>query len=562
MTQALPRLLAVVALFGVALPIHSIAQDAAVQQDIRFDIVRFEIVGNSLLSKQRMDELAAPFIGRRKVYGDVQKALEALEGEYRRMGYSTVGVYVPEQELTTGVVRLEVTEGMIGKVNITGNDYFDIDNIRAALPHIREGTIPNMRQLSENIQLSNENPAKQVEVTLGVSEEEGKIDVNINVVEEDPERISLTLDNTGTRASGKHRVGVSYQHANVANRDQVVTLGYSTVLDAPQGVKVDIFSIGYRLPLYGIGDSIDVIYGNSSSSTPASVIAPGGTLAINGKGIVGGLRYNHIYARNGEYSSRLVLGLDYKYMNSRCNTAGVPTPIDPPGVSSSCTPYTVRPITATYTGSWQRPGENIDFNAGFTYNLFPMGSRYPFPVGSAIEDRYSFINGRQTPDRFLALKLGGSYASPVVDQWLGRAAFTGQYASAALPSGEQLGLAGSSAVRGFLERAVAADRGYVVNLEVYSPDYARQIGIEGTLKGLVFVDWASGHNFAPVAGSGYARANVASAGVGLRYNLKKDISAKFDLVRVIEGHQANPGTSAEAAKPGDIRGHFGLAFGF
>jgi hypothetical protein len=48
----------------------------------------------------------------------------------------------------------------------------------------------------------------------------------------------------------------------------------------------------------------------------------------------------------------------------------------------------------------------------------------------------------------------------------------------------------------------------------------------------------------------------------LRYNLNKDISARFDIARVLEGHQPTPGNSAEAAKPGDIRGHFGLAFGF
>jgi hemolysin activation/secretion protein len=260
-----------------------------------------------------------------------RKALEALEGEYRRRGYGTVQVYVPEQELTAGVVKLQVSEGVVGKITITGNKLFNEDNVRASLPNLKQGVAPNMRQLSENVQLANESPAKQLEVTLGVSEEEGKVDVKVDVKEEDPERVYVTLDNTGTKASGKHRIGVSYQNANMGNRDQVLTLAYTTALDQPAGVKVDIFSIGYRLPLYAIGDSIDVIYGNSGTTTPASVLAPGGTLALNGKGTVFGLRYNHIFPRDGEYTSKLVLGYDYKYMNSRCTTNGVPTSIDPPG---------------------------------------------------------------------------------------------------------------------------------------------------------------------------------------------------------------------------------------
>lgn len=537
----------------------SVGPGLSLAQDVKFTIHRFEVEGNTLLAPEKVGQLVAPFAGPGKVYGDVQKALEALEGEYRRLGYGTVQVYVPEQELTEGVVRLQVSEAVVGKVMITGNKYFDNVNVRASLPQLKEGSAPNMRELSENVQLANENPAKQLEVTLATSDIEGQVDIKVEVKEEDPDRVYLTFDNTGTKASGKHRLGVSYQNANMFNRDQVLTLAYTSTPDAPGGVKVDIFSVGYRLPLYSLGDSIDVIYGNSSTNTPASVLAPGGALALNGKGSVFGLRYNHIYPREGEYTSKLVLGYDYKYMNTRCTTNGTPTPFNPgdAGLIASCVPYTVRPVTATYSGQWQRPGEAIDYNLGLMYHMFPMGSYYLGPGGV---DRYSFVTTRQASDRFTALRLGGSYSASMFGEWLGRAAFTGQYAHGPLPAGEQIGLTGSSTVRGFLERAVATDRGFVFNMELYTPEYASAIGVPGSLKGLAFYDVGSGHNFAALS-TGFARANVASAGVGLRYSLNKDISARFDLARVLEGHQPVPG-SAEAAKPGDIRGHFGLAFAF
>ena len=546
-------------------------------QDVSFDIVRFQIEGNTLLPAERVQALVAPFVGRGKIYGDVQKALEALEGEFRRLGYGTVQVYVPEQELTSGVVRLLVTEGVVGKVTISGNKYFDDANVRASLPNLKEGAAPNMRELSENVQLSNENPAKQVEVTLGVSEEEGKVDVKVEVKEEKPQRFYITLDNTGTKASGKHRLGFSYQNANVANRDQVLTLAYTTAADPPggmkilgnrinpmqdaaDGVKVDIFSVGYRLPLYSLGDSIDLIYGNSSTNTPVTSPTLGAGLAINGKGEVMGLRYNHIFARAGEYSSKLVLGFDQKYFNSRCNLPGTttPAPMDPlTPVVPSCVPYTLRPVSATYSGQWQKPGEVIDFNVGALHHLFPLGSRYQGPAGI---DRYSLIANanRQGNDAFTIFRLGAGYARSIADDWLFRGALNVQYSQNPLPSGEQLGLAGSTAVRGFLERAVATDRGYVLNLEIYSPDYAGKLGLDGSLKGLVFYDVASGQN---IAASSFARSDIASTGIGFRYNLRKDISARLDLAVVLNGHQPAPGF-AEAANQGDVRAHFGLAFGF
>lgn len=550
---------------GFALPAFS--------QEDRFDIVRFQVEGNTLLPAERVQELVAPFVGQRRMYGDVQKALEALEGDYRRLGFGTVNVYVPEQELTSGVVRLIVSEAVVGKVMVSGNKFFDLDNIRASLPQLEEGKAPNLRQLSENVQLANESPAKQMEVTLATSEEENKVDVKVEVKEEDPERFFVTLDNTGTKATGKHRLGVSYQNANVNNRDQVLTLAYTTAVDPPggpkilgnrvnlaqdgDGVKVDIFSIGYRLPLYSIGDSFDFIYGNSSTNTPSTTPTLGTGLAINGKGEVYGFRYNHIFPRSGEYTSKLVLGLDYKYMNSQCSTGGVPTPFGTAG----CTPYTLRPVSATYSGQWQKPGESIDFNVGLAYNMFPVGSQYSFAAISQPGglDRYSAASGYQVKDEFAVIRYGGSYAKAIEGDWLLRVVATGQYAQNALPAGERLGLAGSNAVRGFLERAVAVDHGLFANFEAYSPDLATSLQLPGNLKALVFFDIGRGFTLNPSLNE---RVNISSLGVGFRYNIKKDFSVRFDVARITDGWNQNVAAPPSIAKDGDFRGHFAIAVGF
>ena len=123
MTKAIANLLAAAVILAAGSLNHATAQDAG------FDIARFQVEGNTLLAADKVQALLAPFVGKSKVYGDVQKALEALEGEFRRLGYGTVQVYVPEQELTGGVVRLVVSEGVVGKVTITGNKFFNEENI-------------------------------------------------------------------------------------------------------------------------------------------------------------------------------------------------------------------------------------------------------------------------------------------------------------------------------------------------------------------------------------------------------------------------------------------------
>ena len=103
---------------GLALALATLVAAPCSAQDEHFNIVRFQVEGNTLLSEAQVQDIVVPLAGPNRVYGDIQKALEALERAYRAAGFSTVQVYVPEQELTSGVVRLQVTEGVIGKVLI------------------------------------------------------------------------------------------------------------------------------------------------------------------------------------------------------------------------------------------------------------------------------------------------------------------------------------------------------------------------------------------------------------------------------------------------------------
>ncbi|MEV9001371.1 ShlB/FhaC/HecB family hemolysin secretion/activation protein, partial [Klebsiella pneumoniae] len=92
-------------------------------------------------------------------------------------------------------------------------------NIRASIPQLVEGSAPNLRRISESVQLANDNPAKQVNVTLTASESTNQIDAAITVKDDNPLRVMLNVDNSGNRDTGQWRTGVAMQHSNLFNRD-------------------------------------------------------------------------------------------------------------------------------------------------------------------------------------------------------------------------------------------------------------------------------------------------------------------------------------------------------
>jgi hemolysin activation/secretion protein len=83
--------------------------------EVRFEISRFDVSGNTLLSAAEVQAAVAPFTGAGRDFGDVQRALEALEALYHARGYNVVTVQLPEQELNGGVVRLNVIQTRLSR---------------------------------------------------------------------------------------------------------------------------------------------------------------------------------------------------------------------------------------------------------------------------------------------------------------------------------------------------------------------------------------------------------------------------------------------------------------
>jgi len=510
----------------------------------RFDIDRFEIEGNTLLNPEEIETALRPYTGRQREHADVQRAIDVLRERYRGAGYSVVWVVAPEQDLDRGFVRLRVIEARIGGITVRGNRFFGESNIRASLPALREGFPARTGEVSANVQLANENPAKQVDVVLRPGDQAGTVDASVEVIDVRPLKAFATLDNTGNARTGHFRLGAGVQHANLFNRDHVGTFNYVT--SPGKESQVSLYSGSYRLPLYSPGDSMDFIlaYSDVDAGTTQTVAGP---LTFTGRGTVYGLRYNQLLARRGEYSHRIVYGLDYRAYRNTCALGD----FGAAGCGPAAVDVTVRPASVAYSGNWSRPGRVTDFYASLSRNVPGAANGRESDFNAA---RPAPNGGPGAPSRYTILRFGASMVNAFESNWQVRAAFSAQAASSALVSGEQFGVAGATAVRGFLEREIARDAGYFVNLELYSPNLmGRMVSGRGNLRGVLFYDRARAANH-PLPGEDRLRASIASIGAGLRWNVGRDFNLRFDLARVIdEGGSGNAG---------DLRAHVSAYFGF
>jgi hemolysin activation/secretion protein len=511
----------------------------------RFDIDHFNIEGNTLLKQDEIESVLKPFTGKQRDNADIRGATEALKLRYRSSGYSVVWVVAPEQDLDRGVVTLRVIEARIGSVTVKGNRFFDDANIRASLPALQAGVPPRAGAISANAQLANENPAKQVDVVMRPGENQGVVDATVDVIDVRALKAFLTFDNTGTAQTGDYRLGIGVQHANLFNRDDVGTFNYVT--SPGKENQVSLYSGSYRLPLYEWGDSMDFIIAHSdvSAGTTQTVAGP---LSFSGKGAVYGLRYNQLLQRRGEYSHRIVYGVDYRAYVNDCTLGN----FGAAGCGPAGADVTVRPVSVAYSGNWAVPGRISDFYVAFSRNI-PGAAKGHESDFNAVRPSPNGVGG--APSHYTTLRLGASMVSAFESNWQVRAAFNAQYTPDALVSGEQFGIAGATAVRGFQEREIARDSGYFANLELYSPNLTGTlVPGKGNLRGLLFYDlgWAENNS---LAGESRQRSSITSIGAGFRWNIERNFNMRFDLARVMHDEGGS-------RKPGDVHGHISVYIGF
>lgn len=547
---------------GGAAPVSPAGAEAVAAPAVeKFAIRAFDIKGISVLPADEVRDRVVRHVGEQRDFGDLQRAIDDIEALYRGKGYGAVQVTLPEQDITQGTIVVQIVETPVGRVDVRGTRQYSPASIRKALPALKEGSTPNAGAISRNIQLANENPGRQLEVVLAVGERENTVDARVEVREDQVRRFSVTADNSGTRPTGQSRLGVSYVDANLFDHDHVGTLAYTTSPDAPSGVDTNVVSMGYRVPFPAQDGSLALMYGYSNVSTPA---AQATGVAINGKGSVAALRWAVYRPRRGEYSSQLAVGIDWKALRSTCKDSNGNTVVGTAG----CLDYTTAPLSITYNGRRDGVGSQYDYSVG-VYRNIPTGDRYAFSIDGMTEsDRYSLAAAnRKSRDDFSLLKIGGS-VSTLLGAWMARLALNGQYAfDSALVGSEQFGLTGAQAVRGFLDRVVIADSGVVINVEAYSPDFANLIGLTGhALRGVVFADYGQGRDHGT---SGLADKTLASWGLGLRYQMGRNLSVRLDAASILkvdpqDAHRGSDprGGFLDKNDQGDWRAHAALAVSF
>ena len=299
------------------------------KKGLSIEVKQFEFVGNTLLSSVKLQELVKSYVGKKLDFNQLQEAVTTVSKAYSDAGW-VAQVYLPKQEINNGIIKIQIVEAVFGKLIIEG----DAKRIPKSLVEQfvnkkqQSGSYLNAAEIDAALLMVNEIPGAVVEGGLQQGAKQSETDFRLVIKDGPLYSGDVTVDNTGSRATGAERIAINgYLFSPLKKGDMVMANVFHT-----QGSNY--VRLSYTQPVGGSGLRMGV----NSSLLNFEVISPELlALAIQGESKTVGLEASYPLIRSRSRYLSLLANLDQKDLH---NTAA--------GVQSS--DYRVQVMTVGASG--------------------------------------------------------------------------------------------------------------------------------------------------------------------------------------------------------------------
>ena len=473
------------------------------------------LASSDLLRKAEFSDRMNKYFGKPVTLGGLDEITREVINYFREQGFPVVNVVVPQQDVKDGVVQILAIEARVGRVKVENARWFRPSNIRNEV-NLREGDKIDANQLQDDLNWLNTNPFRTVDLKFEPGEKEGTTDLVADVKDRLPFRVYTTFDDYGIDLTGKNRQSVGLNLGNLFSLDHQVGFQYTTAWKDIFS-SMNAYSGSYLIP-FPWRNTLNIFgsYTKSKSVNSEIQTLTGDSWQMSG-------RYNVPLPTLDPVSHSFYAGLDFKQSSNAFLIYGINYTSQ--FTESGLAPFSIFQLTAGYDASipddlglsnfevagFYSPGDVSGWN-----NTAQFQSVVPNSSASYVYGRLDFNRTFVLPYKFT---ISGS--------------FNGQLASSPLMPTEKYGIGGYNTVRGYDERSANGDNGYVMTAELRTPPgsifkiFGNQ-EIEDSFQFLGFFDYGFVGNIKPQSGTPEQTIYLMSVGPGLRYNIDRFVSVRFD----------------------------------
>ena len=477
----------------------------------RFLLRGVKVIGSSVLDEQSVQQVAARFLGRPVGVQDLEEIRRQVTLLYVERGYVNSGAVIPDQTIADGFLIVQVVEGELTQIELTGNYYYRSSYLADRL---RQGfAVPfNVNDLALQQQILLQDPfLRRLNLSIEPGLVPGEARLSGEVTEASPYSLTAQVANNQSPTVG----GVRGQLQGVVGN--LLGVGDSLALQYGRGQGLDDGAVSYSLPISSDDTRVSLRYDVNSTLVVAQNLAP---LGITSQYQSIGFGLSRPLYRTAEQA--LTLGLSLEWRQSRTFLLGEPFSF----VAGSDNGRTNVTALRFYQDWLDRNSERV------------AALRSTFSVG--INALGATVTHTAPTTQFLAWLGQAQYIRRFYQDWEVLARGSLQLSNDPLFPIEQFVLGGISTVRGYREYLTATDNAFAGTVELRVPIGKLSLPLlntvdDGAVQLVPFYDHGVGWNTRQPTPK---VSDLSSVGLGLRWFVGFGIAAE-----VYYGYALNPVSS-------------------
>lgn len=400
-----------------------------------FTIRAITLEGAEHLDARAREALLAPYRGQCLGVNQLNELLKRITDNYLSRGFVTTRAYLPQQDLSSGELKIIVVEG-----RFEGFDQSELASERELAMTFpgATGEVLNLRDLEQLVDQINRLPSRQAQMELVPGKDVGGSRVQLKGERSKPWRVSASRDNNGDSTSGEQQAGVGLDW------------------DSPLGLA-DQFGLRY-------GQDVVSDHWKHSDNQSLWYSVP-----------YGWWTFNYSYSRNYYRTRNEDAGFAFKYDgDNETHQLGAQRVLFRDDVSKTGVSFglshqrtrnyiddTLLDVSSTHLSEFSL-GFNHGRRVGSAFVNADIGWQRGVGAFGAQDDDPDAVHGSPTA-RYNKYSLTLSYLQPftLCDQAFSfESLATGQHSEDVLYSPQRISLGGLSSIRGFKDQTLSGDSGY------------------------------------------------------------------------------------------------------
>ncbi|MEO1132259.1 MAG: ShlB/FhaC/HecB family hemolysin secretion/activation protein [Cyanobacteria bacterium J06639_1] len=462
--------------------------------DLTVTISRIDVLGSTVFSEADFAAVTDPFLGTEATLEDLLAIRTAITELYVRSGYTTSGAFLPPQDITAGVIQIQVVEGELERVEINGLQRVRDAYVRDRLARAARTPV-NLLDLEAALQLLQQDPLfRRLQAELTAGSTPGRSVLLVDLAEAQAFFVRSQFANDEPPGIGSTRAGVAIEHLNLTGAgDRFLISG-----DITQGLNR--YDAAYTIPVSDRDSTLSFTYSNSRSRVVTDLFEDQN---IRSTSFSAGVEYRYPVYRTP--STEFALALGGLVRDSRSFVLGTPTSLSPGSVGG------VSKVAAlTFAQDWvlRQPTRVVSARSEFSLGLDAFNAT---------------VNDNTIDASFLKWVGQFQWVQGLPDDMVFVARTATQLSFDPLLPLEKFSIGGVNTVRGYARNQLTTDNGIYGSIELRIP-LADDPGGLGNLAIYPFFDVGTGWDELETIEPN----TLVSTGLGLRWDFSPRASLQVD----------------------------------